>query len=44
MRLKELVARMTEHSDYELGGLVLTGFTFIESLVDGWYLKATGEL
>ena len=35
---------MAKHSDYyEPGGLVLTGFAFIESMVDGWYLQVNGE-
>ena len=44
IRLEELVRRMAKHSDYyEPGSLVLTGFAFIESMVDGWYLRANGE-
>ena len=44
VRLEELVSRMAKHGDYyEPGGLVLTGFAFIESMVDGWYLQANGE-
>ena len=44
-RLEELVGRMAKHSDYyEPGGLVLTGFAFIESMVDGWYLQTNGEV
>ena len=35
---------MAKHSDYyEPGGLVLTGFAFIEAMVSGWYLSPNGE-
>ena len=44
LRLEELVKRMAKHSDYyEPGGLVLTGFAFIEAMVSGWYLSPNGE-
>lgn len=45
IRLEELVSRMAKHSDYyEPGGLVLTGFAFIESMVSGWYFQTNGEV
>lgn len=45
VRLEELLARMAKHSEYyEPGGLVLTGFAFIESMVNGWYLHTNGRI